>query len=74
MLSVECLTTAREAFEKHIFAKKTSFITQKITESASKRSLFKLVDSFLLKKPALHLPDLPDLLDLPDGGAVQSLF
>ncbi|EFX71023.1 hypothetical protein DAPPUDRAFT_112181 [Daphnia pulex] len=62
----ECLTNAREALKKLIFEKKSSFITQKITESAGKRSLFKLVDSFLLKKPALRLPDhdsLPSLVE-----------
>jgi hypothetical protein len=62
----ECLTSAREALKKLIFEKKTSFITQKITESASKRSFFKVVDSFFLKKPALRHPDhdsLPSLVE-----------
>ncbi len=62
----ECLTSARDALKKLIFEKKTSFITQKITESAGKRSLFKLVDSFLLKKPVMRIPDhdsLPSLVE-----------
>ncbi len=45
--------------------KKSSCITL-ITKSASQRSLFKLVDSFFLKKPSLRLPDhdsLPSLME-----------
>lgn len=45
--------------------KKSSCITL-ITKSASQRSLFKLVDSFFLKKPSLRLPDhdsLPSLVE-----------
>ncbi len=45
--------------------KKTSCITL-ITKSARQRSLFKLVDSFLLKKPSLRLLDhdsLPSLME-----------
>ena len=66
----ECLTNAREALKKLIFEKKSSFITQKITESAGKRSLFKLVDSFLLKKPALRLPDHDSLSSLVERFSV----
>jgi hypothetical protein len=49
-----------------ISSAKVDFLNSKITEQTGKKSLFKIVDSFLLKKPALRLPshtDLPALLE-----------
>ena len=42
-------------------AAKVDFFNSKITEHTGKKSLFKIVDSFLLKKPALRLPSHDDL-------------
>lgn len=42
------------------------FLNNKITEHTGKKSLFKIIHSFLLKKPALRLPshgDLPVLFE-----------
>ena len=47
-------------------SEKVDFLNSKITEKTGKKSLFKIGDSFLLKKPALRVPshtDLPALLE-----------
>ncbi len=44
-----------------ISATKVEFLNTMITEHTGKKSLFKIVDSFLLKKPALRLPSYGDL-------------
>ena len=43
---------------------KVEFLNSKIVEQTGKKSLFKIVDSFLLKKPSLRLPSHDDLLSL----------
>jgi hypothetical protein len=43
---------------------KVNFLNSKIVEQTGKKSLFKIVDSFLLKKPSLRLPSHDDLLSL----------
>ena len=45
---------------------KTTFLNEKIAEAEGKKSLFNIVDSFLLKKPGLRLPpndSLPELVE-----------
>jgi hypothetical protein len=52
--------------KRHLLKKeKSSFLNEKIAEAEGKKSLFNIVDSFLLKKPGLKLPrhdSLPDLV------------
>ena len=43
---------------------KTSFLNEKIAEAEGKKSLFSIVDSFLLKKPGLKLPQHDSLSEL----------
>jgi hypothetical protein len=43
---------------------KTSFLNEKIAEAEGKKSLFSIVDSFLLKKPGLKLPQHDSLFKL----------
>lgn len=56
----------REQLRLLINEAKTSFLNNKIAENSGKKSIYKIVDSFLLKKPGVKLPrhdSLPDLLD-----------
>ena len=52
--------------KRHLLKKeKSSFLNENIAEAEGKKSLFNIVDSFLLKKPGLKLPrhdSLPDLV------------
>jgi hypothetical protein len=62
----EILHHALSKLRSLISSAKVDFLNSKITEQTGKKSLFKIVDSFLLKKPALRLPshtDLPALLE-----------
>ena len=45
---------------------KESFLNRQITENTGKRSLYKLIDSFLLPKPGLRLPRHDSLQSLVD--------
>ncbi len=49
---------------------KAQFLNKEISEASSKKSLFKIVDSFLIKKPGLKLPRhsyLPELVERFSG-------
>ena len=62
----ELMERARDELGCLIDSKKASFLQDQITEATGKKSLFKIVDSFLIKKPTLRLPahdSLPVLLD-----------
>ena len=62
----ELMERARDELGCLIDSKKASFLQDQITEASGKKSLFKIVDSFLIKKPTLRLPahdSLPALLD-----------
>ena len=62
----ELMERARSDLGRLIDSKKASFLQDQITDAAGKKSLFKIVDSFLIKKPSLRLPShdsLPALLD-----------
>ena len=62
----EILIASRDNLRRLIESTKVSYLNTKICESVAKKSLFGIVDSFLLKKPGLQLPrhdSLPELLE-----------
>ncbi len=56
MIEKELLATALSDLRQLISAAKVTFLNNKIADNTGKKSLFKIVDSFLLKKPSLRLP------------------
>jgi hypothetical protein len=56
MIDKELLATALSDLRQLISAAKVTFLNNKIADNTGKKSLFKIVDSFLLKKPSLRLP------------------
>jgi hypothetical protein len=60
----EILLQALADLRSLISTAKVNFLNSKIVEQTGKKSLFKIVDSFLLKKPSLRLPSHDDLLSL----------
>ena len=56
--------SALKSLKQQISDVKIGFLTDKIKENLGKRSLYKIVDSFLLPKPPLSLPHHVDLLEL----------
>ena len=56
MIDKELLATALSDLRQLISAAKVTFLNNKIANNTLKNSLFKIVPSFLLKKPSLRLP------------------
>jgi hypothetical protein len=52
----EILLQALADLRSLISTAKVNFLNSKIVEQTGKKSLFKIVDSFLLKKPSFRLP------------------
>jgi len=60
----DIFVSCRDRLHRLITAKKQSYLSTKIAEATGKHSLYKIVDSFLVKKPTLRLPDHNSLEEL----------
>ena len=64
MIVKELLATALSDLRQLISAAKVTFLNNKIADNTGKKSPFKIVDFFLLKKPSLRLPAHNSLKEL----------
>ena len=56
VIDKECLLSSRDHLKQLISAEKVWFLNSKIADCRGRKSLFKIVDTFLLKKPGHKLP------------------
>jgi len=66
----QLVRTIHKEKRKVLDREKAQFLNKEINEASSKKSLFKIVDSFLIKKPGLKLPrhsSLPELVERFSG-------
>jgi hypothetical protein len=56
VIDKECLLSSRDHLKQLISAEKVRFLNSKIADCRGRKSLFKIVDTFLLKKPGHKLP------------------
>ena len=70
----EELMISRDDLRRLIKEAKESFLNSKIAECSGKKSLFKIVDSFLLKKNGLKLPQHVSLANLLNDFSRRLLF
>jgi hypothetical protein len=56
VIDKECLLSSRDHLKQLISAEKVRFLNSKIADCQGKKSLFKIVGTFLLKKPGHKLP------------------
>jgi hypothetical protein len=66
----QLVRTIHKEKRKVLDREKAQFLNKEISEAPSKKSLFKIVDSFLIKKPGLKLPrhsSLPEMVERFSG-------